>query len=590
MSEELPEQEPPASFDIFLQNIDVRWCLLLHCNYDSLIMTRQVSTAFSHDVPIVLSSKEWCASVSNSAALHAAQWAAGGEDVLHKALSKQLGQTIVRLHCPDDDSRQSALVLGAQLDTSGNPIMVLRHPVGAERMLSAAQLVASAPPMAPFLRDPLVRTTTVVEGATHQNGAVQTVSAAADAIPCSEQGAAAVARGMRAHRARYLVASGGLDRISCVWSVRPTALSASPTALSLRAMPLSVQGALRHAGALSAVEVRSSGELLTACNTSSMLRMYELEAAHLAAARIAASGVMPPAMVPTAAQHEWNYVERVRLQHEAAEECVIAAKWVDETTLVEVGFQNNEDHTHVLRTWRVGAPPHRAFVAACQNEMLPDFGMFSSLATGNGLVVVAHNPPDALPGKIDVWRVLTATDADAPPALEPLNRLEEHTAPLYACAVNGGLLATGGDDCTVRLWSAAALRSMPNTPTAGGEPRVASLETLQLPGKVWALALHSHLLVIGGAIAPEAGHICVRLFGVAGLAEGCGAAVALQTLQVPSIQYDWGVRAVATYGGTIVVAGGDDGVVHCWTLAEKEKANRGDGVEGLSVSAEQRGA
>ena len=49
----------------------------------------------------------------------------------------------------------------------------------------------------------------------------------------------------------------------------------------------SVQGALRHSGALSAVEVRPSGMLLTACQTNSTLRVYELEAAHIAATRIA---------------------------------------------------------------------------------------------------------------------------------------------------------------------------------------------------------------------------------------------------------------------------------------------------------------
>lgn len=77
----------------------------------------------------------------------------------------------------------------------------------------------------------------------------------------------------------------------------------------------------------------------------------------------------------------------------------------------------------------------------------------------------------------------------------------------------------------------------------------------------------------------------MRLFGVADLAAGRGNAVALRTLQAPSIAHEWGVRSVATHGGTVVVAGGDDGVVHVWTLAEKGKAGRGqhgtdrDGVE-----------
>jgi hypothetical protein len=118
---------------------------------------------------------------------------------------------------------------------------------------------------------------------------------------------------------------------------------------------------------------------------------------------------------------------------------------------------------------------------------------------------------------------------------------------------------------------------------------MASLQTLHLPGKVWALALHSHILVAGGALdydrfdydhgrsqGRHAGQICVTLFGVADLAIRRGPAVTLRTLQALSIALDWGVRSVATYGGTVVVAGGDDGVVHVWTLAEKGKLDRPD--------------
>ena len=92
--------------------------------------------------------------------------------------------------------------------------------------------------------------------------------------------------------------------------------------------------------------------------------------------------------------------------------------------------------------------------------------------------------------------------------------------------------------------------------------------------KVWALALDCHLLVAGGALSAdgEGGHICVMLFDVARLAAGAGAATALRTLRAQSHARQWGVRSVATHGGTAVVAGGDDGVVHVWTLAEKGKA------------------
>ena len=62
--------------------------------------------------------------------------------------------------------------------------------------------------------------------------------------------------------------------------------------------------------------------------------------------------------------------------------------------------------------------------------------------------------------------------------------------------------------------------------------------------------------------------------------------------QVRSSARQWGVRSVATHGGAVVVAGGDDGNVHVWTLAEKGKADGGDGTlaeraggEGLSGEA-----
>ena len=609
------EQEQ-STFDIFVQSIDLRWCLLLHCDYASLTAMRQLCSAFLQHVPIALNSEEWGAS-ANSAELHAAQWAAGGDDVLHKPLSQFVGQTIVRLQCPDDEARQVALAHGAQLDESGHPVMVLSHPIGIERMLNARQLSARAPPLRPFLRDPLVCTTTVIAGATHKLG-VQSVSVAPDAIPLSEQDAAeAAARSVRAHRSRHLVASGGLDCISRVWSL--TSLGLPGDTPSLRAAPLSVQGALRHTGALSAVEVRPSGMLLTACQTNSTLRVYELEAAHLAAARIAEAGMLPPAVAPTAGLHEWNYVEHARLQDRHAEQqCVVAAKWLDETTLVEAGFADDDESElssprRVLRTWCIGNSPHRASVVAAENGFFPgsdhlggeNLSAFSSLAAGDGLVVVTHNPPRNGPGYADVWR---HCDRAAPPGLDPdvwcavhaadpplvpLVRLKEHTAPLYASALGGGLLATGGDDCTVRLWSmdTAARLSLPSflSLAADAATPTESLQTLQLPGNVWALALHSQLLVVGGALASGAGgvggHICVRLFGVADLAAGRGNAVALRTLQAPSIAHEWGVRSVATHGGTVVVAGGDDGVVHVWTLAEKGKAGRGqhgtdrDGVE-----------
>ena len=47
--------------------------------------------------------------------------------------------------------------------------------------------------------------------------------------------------------------------------------------------------------------------------------------------------------------------------------------------------------------------------------------------------------------------------------------------------------------------------------------------------------------------------------------------VVVDVPDAPSIAPRWGVRCVATHGGTIVAAGGDDGVVHVWTLAERGK-------------------
>jgi WD40 repeat protein len=457
-------------------------------------------------------------------------------------------------------------------------------------------LAAMAPAMAPFLHDPLVLTTTVVAGATHQNGAVQRVSVAPDEISAQggrEVAAALPARSVRAYRSSHLVASGGRDGISRVWTVSPS--DRADGTPSLRAASLSIQGGLRHGRALSAVEVRSSGKVLTACSTSSTLRVYELEAAHLADARIAEAGMRPPPAAPAASGvREWNYVERVRLQDPQAQPVVVAAKWLDEGMLVEVGYDSADTYAdgsprRVLRAWRVedghAAAPHRFAADALKFTrgvpMMTDLSAVSSLATGDGLVAVTYNVADGLtynsPGYTDVWRV-TADDQ----LLDPLVRLKRHTQPLYASALGEGLLATGGDDRTVRLWSSTALLSLPDTALMSltDHDRVESLQTLELPGKVWALALQSHLLVVGGALACNedgaGGRIAVRLFDVADLAAGRGAAVALQTLHVPSISHEWGVRSVATHGGTVVVAGGDDGVVHVWTLAETGKANRPD--------------
>jgi hypothetical protein len=236
----------------------------------------------------------------------------------------------------------------------------------------------------------------------------------------------------------------------------------------------------------------------------------------------------------------------------------------------------------VLRAWSIGdLPPQRARVFAADSGLFAgnNLSSFSSLATGDGLVAVTYNPPLNGPGYADVWRYCDASSssADAWNTLVPMVRLEEHTAPIYASALGGGLLATGGDDCTVRLWSTtgAAFRAVAESPSTTGAAAAPSLQTLQLPGKVWALALHSQLLVVGGALVPEAdgsgstpavsnpvyngtgtttSRICVRLFGVADLAAGRGHAVALRTLHAPSIAHHWGVRSVATHGGTIVVA------------------------------------
>ena len=617
---QLPQSSPqsqhedaPLTFDIFVHSADVRWCLLLHCDYASLAVMRQVCAAFVLDIPIVLNSMEWCAKPASAAALHAAQWTAGGEAVLHQALSTPVGQTVVQLHCRDDASRKTALAHGGQLDESGNPVMVLNHPIGIELTLSAAQIAAVAPPMAPFLRSPLACTTTIVAGATHRLGAVQRVSAAPNAIVANDSDAAVPARGLRAYRSQHLVASGGLDGFSRVWSVAPPPLSAPSTALSdlavLRVAPLSIQGGLRHGGALSVVDVRPSGALLTACTTSTTLRVHELEAAQLAAARIAAAGMTVPSTVSnsghsSSGRPEWNYVERRRLEHPHAQHSVVAAAWLDETTLVEAGFSSvavggdadgaAQGTQRVLRTWRIEDGPQRPATVTCVDSGFSMAANFSALAASNGLLLVTHNPADGGPGYADVWcAMVRAMDANAPPELVPVRRLQEHTGPLYACALDGRMLATGGDDGTVRLWCGASLL-LPDD--CAGQPQpMASLQTLHLPGKVWALALHSHILVAGGALdydrfdydqtrldrfgrsqGRDAGQICVTLFGVADLATRRGPAVTLRTLQAPSIAHDWGVRSVATYGGTVVVAGGDDGVVHVWTLAQKGKLDRPD--------------
>lgn len=602
------------TFDVFVNNVDLRWCLLLHCDYVSLAAVRQISSAFIQDVPIVLNAEEWCAVPENSAALHCAQWAVGGEGVLHKPLSQPLGRTVVHLQCPDDVSLEMALSLGAQRDETG-AVMEVLHPVGAERMLTTARLAGIAPPLAPFLHDPLVSTTTVIAGPTHSRGVVRHVSTAVSLVQRSEQDAAgASTRSVRAFRSRHLVASGGDDGVSLV-----SCVSSVARADALSSTPLAVTRGLRHRSALSAVAVRPSGALLTACVTSTTLRVYELEAAHLAAARITAAGhgaLLPAASragrqegAAVAHECEWNYVEHARLEHPRAQ-LVVGAAWLDDETLVEVGGEvaggeaagaadddDSPPQQLALRTWHVSgsppghdSPPCRATVTHYSEGDALDDGPagVSALAASEGLVVVTRNPPSEEAGFADVWWVGAAVGAGArarahasvgggAPALTLLRRLREHTAPLYACAVGGGLIATGGDDCTVRLWAAAAS----STETAATATAHASLQTLHLQGKVWALALHSHLLVAGGALGGDVdGQIRVQLYGVADLANRSGHAVALRTLQARSIASAWGVRSVATHGGMAVVAGGDDGVVHVWALAQRGKADPAAGTEG----------
>ena len=136
---EQQQAAPPTTFDIFIQNVDLRWCLLLCCDYSSMKNLRQTSSAFVTDVPIALSSEAWSAIPANTMALCAAQWEACGDEVLHKPLVTLVGQSIVRLQCDDEDAREAALALGAQLDDEGDPVIALRHPIGVEAMLNAAQ-------------------------------------------------------------------------------------------------------------------------------------------------------------------------------------------------------------------------------------------------------------------------------------------------------------------------------------------------------------------------------------------------------------------------------------------------------------------
>uniref|UniRef100_A0A6V2QSH1 Uncharacterized protein n=1 Tax=Emiliania huxleyi TaxID=2903 RepID=A0A6V2QSH1_EMIHU len=434
-----------ATFDIFVQSVDLRWCLLLHCDFASLAAVRQLASPFTADVPLVLSSEHWCASASNRTALHAAQWAAGG-DTLHVALSQPLGQTVVSLRCSTAGERELALAGGAEVDEEGEAggddlVMVVLHPIGHESRLTAAQLGDMAPSLAQFLHEPLTRTTTEVEGPTH-NQAVKSVSAAPDAIVRADRPDAPPppARGLRARRSRHLVASGGLDGISRVSGV-------TPRGNTLEAAPLSV--ALRHGSHLTAAEVRPSGALLTACEHSSTLRVYELEPVHLAAERIAAAGMEPP----HPSTHEWNYVERARLSHTDAPPSVAAAAWLDDGTLVEAGYAEQPEQAgaaaaaagggappcRVLRTWRLSSdhssstPPPAVSVARYydgRGEARLDDGAgdVSALAAADGLVVVTHNPLDLTrppphlgSGFTDVWRAVPSQsgDASAPPELAP---------------------------------------------------------------------------------------------------------------------------------------------------------------------------
>ena len=145
MAAQLQEEDTPDA----LTNEDLLSCLLLWCDYPSLVALRAVAARFAALVPATLASAEWLQAPQNRASLRAVQWQTPGE-VVHQALCTPRGRTMIALHCPTEEAWSLAQGHGASLDReSGFLTIELEHPVGFH-LPPPARLLAGTP-FAPFV-------------------------------------------------------------------------------------------------------------------------------------------------------------------------------------------------------------------------------------------------------------------------------------------------------------------------------------------------------------------------------------------------------------------------------------------------------
>ena len=218
------------------------------------------------------------------------------------------------------------------------------------------------------------------------------------------------------------------------------------------------------------------------------------------------------------------------------------------------------------------------------------YGRVSGWAEPGGLVVLG-----CADSRAEVWSYCApGSSADSAP-LSRVEVLQGHADAVYACAVSDGWVATGGDDCTVRLWGDVVPR--PAGSTAASTP-LNPFQTLNCRGRVWAIAFRNGLLFCGGEfgrVRSAAGRpqLTVELWDVRPLtdrAAPCGVGGApsygawegarlVRTLHAdvePGVH--WGVRSLA-FDEHALVAGCDDGFVRVWALRGTGAAE-GEGEEG----------